>query len=78
MLQCLAEHLRGEPPILQRHGGERREARLGAQRFLHAVVDGAAPGRAFDGWQLIAEAVEPAADQLMIDAVRVHPGTALV
>ena len=76
-LKRLGQHFGRHVSVLQGHGGERRETRLAGESFAHAVVDETAPGQALLRRQLIAEAVEPAADQLMVDAVFVHPATAL-
>src|SRR5256885_17255333 len=73
-VERLGQNLCGEPAVLQRHGGERREARFLAQCLLQAVVVEAAPGEAFARRQLVAEAVQPSADELVVDAVPVHPG----
>src|SRR5512140_424738 len=57
---------------LQRHGRERREAALVTELLPHAVVQVTAPREALRGRQLVAEAVEPPADYLVIDAALVH------
>src|SRR5262249_39958542 len=49
-------------------------ALLLAQRLVEAVVVEAAPREPFARRQLVAEAVEPATDELVVDAVPVHPG----
>src|SRR5882724_9788700 len=65
----LGEHFGGHRAILQGHGGKRREARLVAQRVPHAIIDETAPGETFLGRKLVAKDVEPAADELVINAV---------
>ena len=67
------EHFGGEFAVLQRHGGQRRKAALVAELFPHAIVEITRPRRTLCRRQFVTEAVEPAADHLVIDAVFVHP-----
>src|SRR5471030_2054119 len=76
-LDRLAEHFRRHLAVLQWNGGEGGETFFLGERLAHAVVDETAPRETRVRRQFVAEAVEPAADQLMVDAVPVHPVAAL-
>ena len=69
----LAQHLRGARAVLQRHGGERDQARLCPRGGEQMLVREARPARAFLRRQFVAEHVEPAADHLALDLLLVHP-----
>ena len=73
----LFENLGGMLAALHRHGGERHQRRQRLDALDEVLVVEAAPIGALLGRQFVAEAVEPAADQLMVDAVLAHPGAAL-
>ncbi len=74
LVERFAQHFGGEPAVLQRHRREGSKAGFLAQFLLQAVVVEAAPGEALACGELVAEAVEPPAHELMVDAVPVHPG----
>src|SRR5262245_12008105 len=72
-LERLAQHFGRPGAILQRNRRERRKTPLRAERFPHAIVDEPAPAQTFLRHKLIAEAIQPTADELMVDAVSIHP-----
>ncbi len=76
--QRLFQHLRGEDAALQRHAGQRGERGQFLDVLQRAFVHEAAPIRALLGRQLVAENIEPASDQLAIDACLAEPFLALV
>ena len=69
----LAQHFGGARAVLQRHGGERHEARLAHRGLRQMGVDQPRPGRALLRRHFVGEHVEPAADHLTLDLLLVHP-----
>ena len=72
----LAQHLGGELARLQRHRRQGRETAIAVARAEQMLVEEPAPRRALVRRHLVAEAVEPAAANLDVDAVLAHPGMA--
>ena len=70
---ALAQHLRRAGAILQRHGGQRHEALFLLGEGLQMLIDEPRPGHALRARQFIAEHVEPAAGDLTVDLLLVHP-----
>ena len=62
--------------VAKRHGRQRHEARLGFGCRHQHVVGEPAPAFAFGARQFIAEHVDPAAHDLLVDSLLGHPGGA--
>ena len=78
LAERLFEHLRRELAALQRHAGQRLQRRQRLDVLQHGLVHEAAPIGALFRRQLVAEDIEPGADELIIDARLAEPFLALV
>ena len=77
-VERLLQHLGRVLAGLQRHGRKRHEKWMGFHTLEQVLVEEPAPVGAFVGRNVIAEHVEPAADDLLVDAAVGEPFAALV
>ena len=72
-IKRLAQHLGGELAILHGHGGERHEEGIIAHALQHVLIQEAAPVSALFGGNVVAEHIEPAANDLLVDVLVGQP-----
>ena len=71
--RCL-QHAGCARAVAKRHGRERHEMRLRLGRGKQTIIGEPAPRLGFGAGQLIAEHIDPTADDLAVDALLGHPG----